>query len=105
MSKQKLTQIALASFILLSTVNCLASGSGTPMPWEGALNNIMYSITGPVAKVLGVLAIALTGLALAFSEGGGLLKKLLNVVMGLSIAFSAASFGLDFFGFGSGCGF
>lgn len=105
MSKQKLTRFAVNGFVLLAAADCFASGSGTPMPWEGALNNIMYSITGPVAKVLGVLAIALTGLAMAYSEGGGLLKKLLNVVMGLCIAFSATSFGLDFFGYGSGLGF
>ena len=80
-----------------------ASGSG--MPWEGPLQKILDSISGPVAKIVGVLAIVITGLGLAFGEGGGLMKKIIGIVFGLSIAFSASSFGLSFFGFAGGCAF
>lgn len=63
---------------------------------------ILLSITGPVAKIIGVVAIMVTGTAFAFSEGGTVLKKALGVVMGLSIAFSATTALLTFFGFGAG---
>jgi len=92
----------LALMILLPAVTH-ASGSG--MPWEGPLQKILDSISGPVAKIVGVLAIVITGLGLAFGEGGGLMKKIIGIVFGLSIAFSASSFGLSFFGFAGGCAF
>jgi len=61
------------------------------MPWEGPLQKVMDSITGPVAKILGVIVIVLAGFALAFGEVGSGVKRLLQVVLGLAIAFSAAS--------------
>lgn len=95
-------------FLTVVAVLCLIPGSafasGTGMPWEGPLTTILESITGPVAKIAGVVAICITGLALAFGEGGGLMRKILGIVFGLSIAFSASSFGLSFFGYGGGLG-
>lgn len=72
------------------------------MPWEGPLTRISNSLSGPVAKAAGVIAIASTGLALALGESGGLFRRLMQVVFGLAIAFSAATWGLSFLGFGSG---
>ena len=93
----------LMTFMLFLPVVAYAGGSG--MPWEGPLQSILDSLTGPVAKIAGVGAIVITGLALAFGEGGGLMRKILGIVFGLSIAFSASTFGLSFFGYGGGCGF
>jgi type IV secretory pathway VirB2 component (pilin) len=95
----------LLTVALIICMPVLAHASGSGLPWEGPLQRILDSISGPVAKVAGVLAIVLTGLGLAFGEGGGLMRKALGIVFGLSIAFSASSFGLSFFGFGGGCGF
>lgn len=92
--------LTLAVIILLPA---LAHASGSGLPWESPLQKILDSISGPVAKIAGVIAICLTGLGLAFGEGGGLMRKCLNIVFGLSIAFSASSFGLSFFGFAGGC--
>lgn len=72
------------------------------MPWEGPLTRIANSLSGPVAKAAGVVAIAGTGLSLALGEGGGFFRRMLQVVFGLAIAFSAATWGLSFLGFGSG---
>src|SRR3546814_10568256 len=63
-----------------------AGGSG--MPWEDPLQQIADSITGPVAKIAGIIAVALAGLGFAFAEGGGFMKKILGIVFGLAIAFS-----------------
>lgn len=79
-----------------------ASGAGTNMPWEQPLNQILDSIQGPVAKVMSVIVIILTGLALAFGETSGGLRRLIQIVFGLSIAFAASSFFLTFFQFGGG---
>jgi type IV secretion system protein VirB2 len=72
------------------------------MPWEQPLNQILDSIQGPVAKVMSVVVIILTGLALAFGETSGGFRRLIQIVFGLSIAFAASSFFLTFFQFGGG---
>jgi len=95
--------VSAAATFLLAASDCLAAGSG--MPWEGPLYKILASITGPVAKVIGVISIVTVGCAIAWSEGGGIVRKLLSVVMGLCIAFSATTFFLDFFGYTSGLRF
>ena len=89
--------------VMLLAANAYAAG--TSMPWESPLNNILHSITGPVAKAAGILAIVTTGLTLAYSEGGGFMRKVVAVVFGLSITFSATSFISDFLGYGGGAGF
>ena len=79
-----------------------AHAAGTNMPWEQPLNQILDSIQGPVAKVMSVIVIILTGLALAFGESSGGFRRLIQIVFGLSIAFAASSFFLTFFQFGGG---
>lgn len=79
-----------------------AFASATGMPWEGPLQGILNSLTGPVAQIAGVGAVTIFGLGIAIAPGGGLLAKALPILTGLSVAFSAASWGLGFFGFGGG---
>ena len=87
----------------IAASNALASGGGgTAMPWESPFETILDSISGPVARVIGVIAITSAGLGIAFGEGGGGMKKMLWVVFGLTIAFTATSFFLSFLGFASG---
>ena len=76
--------------------------SGTGMPWEQPLQQVLDSVQGPVAKIVAVLIIITTGLALAFGETAGGFRKLIQIVFGLSIAFAASSFFLSFFSFGGG---
>lgn len=93
---QRLLAIA---FTLICTP-AMAAGSG--MPWEAPLQRILESIEGPVAKVIAVVIIIVTGLSLAFGDVGGGLRRLLQIVFGLSIAFAATSFFLTFFSFAGG---
>ena len=86
--------------VLIFTGPAHAAGSG--MPWEGPLDQILQSIEGPVARIAAVIVIIMTGLALAFGESSGGLRKLIQIVFGLSIAFAATSFFLAFFSFGGG---
>jgi type IV secretion system protein VirB2 len=74
-----------------------ASGGG--MPWESPLQNLIASLTGPVAKAIGIAAIVFLGVGIAFSEGGSMLRKALFVVFGLALTFSAATWALPFLGF------
>ena len=79
-----------------------AHAAGSGMPWEGPLDQILQSIEGPVARIAAVIVIIMTGLALAFGETSGGMRKLIQIVFGLSIAFAATSFFLAFFSFGGG---
>ena len=79
-----------------------AHASGSSMPWEAPLQKILQSIEGPVAKIIAVIIIIVTGLTLAFGDTGGGFRKLIQIVFGLSIAFAASSFFLSFFSFGGG---
>lgn len=90
----------LTSASLLAPDTALAAGSG--MPWEAPLQTILESIEGPVAKIVAVIIIIVTGLTLAFGDAGGGFRRLVQIVFGLSIAFAASSFFLSFFSFGGG---
>ena len=90
---------ALAISLMLAPA---AHASGSSMPWEQPLQQILQSIEGPVAKIVAVIIIITTGLALAFGDTSGGFRKLIQIVFGLSIAFAASSFFLTFFSFGGG---
>ena len=89
---------ASASLLAISP----AHAAGSSMPWEAPLQAILDSIQGPVAKIVAVIIIIATGLALAFGDTSGGFRRLIQIVFGLSIAFAASSFFLSFFSFGGG---
>lgn len=91
-----------AALILALDVAAPAWASGSSMPWETPLNTILESVQGPVAKIMAVMVITITGLSLAFGDTSGGFRKLIQIVFGLSIAFAASSFFLSFFSFSGG---
>ncbi|SDO66159.1 type IV secretion system protein VirB2 [Afipia sp. GAS231] len=91
---------SLSGMVLLATAPARAAGSN--MPWEQPLNQILQSVEGPVAKIIAVIIIVVTGLTLAFGDSSGGFRRLIQIVFGLSIAFAASSFFLSFFSFGGG---
>jgi len=91
--------ITVAVFMLFPQA---AHAAGSAMPWEAPLTKILQSIEGPVAKIFGTVVIIMTGLGLAFGDAGGGVRKLIQIVFGLSIAFTATSFFLSFFKFSGG---
>ncbi|MEN2708721.1 TrbC/VirB2 family protein [Sphingomonas sp. NPDC092331] len=88
--------------VIALTVAVPAYASGSSMPWEAPLQSILQSIEGPVAKIIAVIIIIVTGLTLAFGDTSGGFRRLIQIVFGLSIAFAASSFFLSFFSFGGG---
>ena len=86
----------------LLTVMHPAHAAGSNMPWEAPLQSVLESVQGPVARIIAVIVIITTGLALAFGDTSGGFRKLVQIVFGLSIAFAASSFFLTFFSFSGG---
>ena len=99
-SERKLVSIGVFVTTYLAVSPALAAGSN--MPWEQPLNQILQSVQGPVAKIIAVIIIIVTGLSLAFGDTSGGFRRLIQIVFGLSIAFAASSFFLSFFSFGGG---
>ena len=93
---------ALAAMLLCSLLCRSAYAAGSNMPWEAPLQSILDSVQGPVAKIIAVIVIIVTGLSLAFGDTSGGFRRLIQIVFGLSIAFAASSFFLTFFSFAGG---
>jgi type IV secretion system protein TrbC len=97
-----LRKVAFSAAALLLVQTNLAIAAGSGMPWEAPLTQILESIEGPVARIVAVIIIIVTGLSLAFGDTSGGFRRLIQIVFGLSIAFAATSFFLAFFSFGGG---
>jgi type IV secretion system protein VirB2 len=91
-----------ATFALCLALAAPAHAAGSNMPWEQPLQQVLESIEGPVAKIIAVIIIIVTGLTLAFGDTSGGFRRLVQIVFGISIAFAASSFFLSFFQFGGG---
>ena len=81
---------------------------GVNVPWESPLQSIATSIGGPVAKTIGVLSMVLWGLMTAYGhtynndtifQRNNMIRRLVMIIFGLSVAFTAASFFLEFLGY------
>jgi len=94
--------VAFTALAIALTIATSAQAAGSGMPWEQPLQQVLESVQGPVAKIIAVIIIILTGLTLAFGETAGGFRRLIQIIFGLSIAFAASSFFLSFFSFGGG---
>ena len=79
MKSHRVLRIAAFGLALLAcAAPAYAAGSG--MPWEGPLEQIVDSITGPVARAAAVIAIVIAGVTIIFSEGGGFIFNAIHNV-------------------------
>ena len=78
--------LALAAIVLIP-----ASRYAQASPWENAVNVLMTSFTGPIARGLSLVSIVVGGVTFAFGEGGS--KRLLaGIVFGVGMAIGAVNF-------------
>jgi type IV secretory pathway VirB2 component (pilin) len=68
-----------------------AASTGPAMPWDNGLTQIQNALTGNTAHALIVLAIAITGIAVALGENDSIFRKAASIVFGGSIAVGAVS--------------
>jgi type IV secretion system protein VirB2 len=92
--------VATAACGLMMAGQAWAGGAG--MPWEGPLQKVVDSVTGPVVQAAAVIAVVIFGAGIAMSESGSGMRRGIGILFGLSIAFAASTFFLDFFGFAGG---
>ena len=84
----RLSGVLVSSLVLVAPA--YSQGLGTS-PWENAVNVLQQSFTGPIAKGLGLVAIVIGGLTLAYGEGGGK-RTFAGLVFGLGMAVLAVNF-------------
>lgn len=94
--------LGVVAWVAYAALASSAHASGSSMPWEAPLQAVLESIEGPVARIIAVIVIIVTGLTLAFGDSSGGFRRLVQIVFGLSVAFAASSFFLSFFSFGGG---
>lgn len=94
--------VGVVAWMAYAALASSAHASGSSMPWEAPLQAVLESIEGPVARIIAVIVIIVTGLTLAFGDSSGGFRRLVQIVFGLSVAFAASSFFLSFFSFGGG---
>jgi type IV secretion system protein TrbC len=97
--------LSLIISTMLAVPALAGTTGGTAMPWETPLQTVEASLSGPVAKAVGIIAIVVTGLGFAFAEGGSVMRKGIGIVFGLAIAFTATTFITSFFNVTSGAVF
>ena len=83
-----LSLLALAAVMLASPA--LASSGGGGLPWEGPLQQIQESITGPVAGAIALAAMAIAGGMLIFGgELNDFARRLVYIVLVAGILLGA----------------
>ena len=79
---------AAAALVLMPTISYAQAGGS---PWENAVNVLMTSFTGPIARGLSLISIVIGGVTFAFGEGGS--KRLIaGIVFGVGMAIGAVNF-------------
>ena len=94
--KNNLTNVLIPS--MTTGFMAAASRCYAGMPWEGPLETIQESVTGPVATGVCTIIVVITGIAIACGEGGGAGRRRLQGICGLALALGVASFIASFNG-------
>lgn len=79
-----------------------ASSAGN-LPFNSTMDMLQQSISGPFLLAAAIIMIVVTCLMLAFGEWGDGFKKMINIVLWLSVAFAAPIFITTMFGGGAVC--
>jgi type IV secretory pathway VirB2 component (pilin) len=79
------------AFVIGAVVLFPASSWAQASPWENAVNVLMTSFTGPIARGLSLVSIVIGGVTFAFGEGGS--KRILaGIIFGVGMAIGAVNF-------------
>lgn len=94
MQHKRVYETGLLSTLLLAALAApaLAGSGGGSLPWEGPLEQIQQSITGPVAGYIALAAVAIAGGMLIFGgELNDFARRLMYVVLVAGILLGATT--------------
>lgn len=79
-----------------------ASTATSGLAWEAPLTTLQNSLTGPVARVIALLALAAAGAALVFGgEMGDFTRRIMMAVLGISVLLLGGQLVTTLFGAGA----
>jgi type IV secretion system protein VirB2 len=88
---QTRTLVLLSLLVVACTAGPALASSGGGLPWEGPLQQIQQSITGPVAGFIALAAVAVAGGMLIFGgELNDFARRLMYVVLVAGILLGAS---------------
>ena len=91
-NKPYIAIMLMAAPIVLASVAPALASSGGGLPWEGPLQQIQESITGPVAGAIALAAVAIAGGMLIFGgELNDFARRLVYVVLVAGILLGATN--------------
>ncbi|WP_312223658.1 TrbC/VirB2 family protein [Rhizobium rhizoryzae] len=90
--KRSLLAFAVMAFSIIAAASPAFASSGGSLPWEGPLEQIQESITGPVAGYIALAAVAIAGGMLIFGgELNDFARRLMYVVLVAGILLGATT--------------
>src|SRR5262245_35624693 len=93
---------SLAAMLLLSGTGAFAATTGSSLPWEGPLQTLVTSLTGPVAYAISIVAIVALGAGLAFGgEMSESMRRMLQVGIAVCLVVFAAQVMTSWIGSGA----
>lgn len=96
---QRFFLLALFAFVVLLLSDPANAGSAAGLPWEGPLDKLKNSITGPVALAVSLIGIVVAGGMLIFGgELGEFARRIIMVVLVLSLLVAANNLLTTFYG-------
>jgi type IV secretion system protein TrbC len=92
MSRNPISSASIAAGVLLTSLTPAQASSGGSLPWEGPLEQIQQSITGPVAGYIALAAVAIAGGMLIFGgELNDFARRLVYVVLVAGVLLGATT--------------
>ena len=82
--------VAIPQICSAGEVSSVSSVSSS-MPWNTGLRSIAEEVTGPIPKLLGIIAVAAGGGAMMFGEMGAVGKLIFRMVFGIGMAIGAVN--------------
>lgn len=96
---QRFFLFALIAFAIVFLSDPANAGSAAGLPWEGPLDNLKNSITGPVALGISLIGIVVAGGMLIFGgELGEFARRMIMVVLVLALLVAANNLLTTFYG-------
>ncbi|KGE79935.1 conjugal transfer protein TrbC [Rhizobium sp. H41] len=90
--KKSFLTLAVIAFSAIAAASPVFASSGGSLPWEGPLEQIQESITGPVAGYIALAAVAIAGGMLIFGgELNDFARRLMYVVLVAGILLGATT--------------
>ena len=86
------SKVVVPIVFLLMNTSAFAAKSSKKLPFEDSMDILGDAISGPFLMTTSIIMIVVTCVMLAFGEWGDGFKKIINIVLWLSVAFSVTSF-------------